>query len=156
MDLEEIKELMEAMKDHDFNKVSVKHESGFSVDLERGGEIQTLPFPAVQQMAPAQVETVVQEKITMAEEQPAQEEKKAGHEITSPMVGSFYASPSPEDEPFVKVGDTVNEDTVLCIIEAMKVMNEVKAGVSGVVAEITASNGQAVEFGTKLFRVVPS
>jgi acetyl-CoA carboxylase biotin carboxyl carrier protein len=77
----------------------------------------------------------------------------AGAFVTSPMVGTFYASVSPDQPPFVKVGDKVNEQTVVCIIEAMKVMNEVKAGVSGTVAEVLADNAQPVEFGTRLLRI---
>lgn len=73
--------------------------------------------------------------------------------VTSPMVGTFYNSPSPDDAPFIKVGDKIEKQTVVCIIEAMKVMNEVKAGVSGTVTEVLIESGQPVEFGTKLFRV---
>lgn len=77
-----------------------------------------------------------------------------GSYVTSPMVGTFYSSPGPDQPAFVKVGDKVNENTIVCIIEAMKVMNEVKAGVSGVIAEIMADNSQPVEFGTRLLRIV--
>jgi acetyl-CoA carboxylase biotin carboxyl carrier protein len=80
-------------------------------------------------------------------------EDKPGTYVTSPMVGTFYASPSPDDPSFVKVGDKVEKSQVICIIEAMKVMNEVKAGVSGTVAEILVESGHPVEFGTKLFRI---
>lgn len=73
--------------------------------------------------------------------------------VTSPMVGTFYLSPSPESPVFVKVGDKVEKNTVICIIEAMKVMNEVKAGMTGTVAEILIETGHPVEFGTKLFRI---
>lgn len=73
--------------------------------------------------------------------------------ITSPMVGTFYSSPSPDDPAFIKVGDKIEKHTVSCIIEAMKVMNEVKAGISGTVAEVLVESGQPVEFGTKLFRI---
>ena len=69
------------------------------------------------------------------------------------MVGTFYSSPSPDDPHFVKVGDKIEKHTVVCIIEAMKVMNEVKAGVGGTVAEILIESGHPVEFGTKLFRI---
>jgi len=90
----------------------------------------------------------------------AQAEKAAQDEIavfvTSPMVGTFYHSPSPNDPPFVKVGDRVEKNTVVCIIEAMKVMNEVKAGVSGTVAEVLVENNHPVEFGTKLLRIIPT
>lgn len=73
--------------------------------------------------------------------------------VSSPMVGTFYASPSPDDPPFVKVGDSVNEETVVCIIEAMKVMNEVKSQVQGKIVEVLLKNGDPVEFGTKIFRI---
>lgn len=73
--------------------------------------------------------------------------------VTSPMVGTFYSSPSPEDPTFVKPGDRVEKNTVVCIIEAMKVMNEIKANVTGTVVEILVESGQPVEFGTKLFRI---
>ena len=74
-------------------------------------------------------------------------------EITSPMVGTFYRAPSPEAEPYVKEGDPVAPETVLCIIEAMKVMNEIPAGASGIVREILVKNGESVEFGQPIFRI---
>jgi acetyl-CoA carboxylase biotin carboxyl carrier protein len=76
-----------------------------------------------------------------------------GSYVTSPMVGTYYASPTPEGAAFVKVGDSVDSNTVLCIVEAMKVMNEVKAGIKGTIAEVLVENGHPVEFGTKLFRI---
>jgi len=74
-------------------------------------------------------------------------------EITSPMVGTFYSSSSPDAAPYVSVGQEVTPDTVVCIIEAMKVMNEIKAEVAGVIAEVCADNGKPVQFGQALFRV---
>lgn len=74
--------------------------------------------------------------------------------ITSPMVGTFYATPSPEDPAFVKIGDKIDKNSLVCVIEAMKVMNEIKANVTGTIAEVLVDSGQPVEFGTKLFRVV--
>jgi acetyl-CoA carboxylase biotin carboxyl carrier protein len=76
----------------------------------------------------------------------------SGKEIPSPMVGTFYSSPSPESPSFVKAGQKVTPDTVVCIIEAMKVMNEIKAEVSGTITEVAAENGQPVQFGQALFR----
>ena len=76
--------------------------------------------------------------------------------VTSPMVGTFYRSPSPNDPAFVKVGDKVEKNTIVCIIEAMKVMNEVKADVSGTMAECLIDDRHPVEFGTKLFRIIPN
>ena len=77
-------------------------------------------------------------------------------EVKSPMVGTFYRSPSPETAPYVEIGQTVTEDTVVCIIEAMKVMNEIKSEVRGVIAEILVENAKPVEFGKPLFRVKTS
>lgn len=74
--------------------------------------------------------------------------------VTSPMVGTFYAASSPEDPSFVKAGDLVDKNTVVCIIEAMKVMNEIKANLTGAVGEVLVESGQPVEFGTKLFRII--
>lgn len=75
--------------------------------------------------------------------------------ITSPIVGTFYAAPSPNAKPFVETGSKINEETVVCIIEAMKVMNEIKSEVNGTIREICVKNGQSVEFGQPLFRVEP-
>jgi acetyl-CoA carboxylase biotin carboxyl carrier protein len=84
---------------------------------------------------------------------PSEKEEVASVYVTSPMVGTFYCSPSPEDASFVKIGDKIDKNTVVCIIEAMKVMNEVKAGVTGTVSEILIETGHPVEFGTKLLRI---
>jgi acetyl-CoA carboxylase biotin carboxyl carrier protein len=86
-------------------------------------------------------------------EKAAEPAKSNYKEITSPMVGTFYASPSPEAGPFVEAGKTINADTVVCIIEAMKVMNEIKAEIAGKVVEVVAENGKPVQFGQVLFRV---
>lgn len=83
----------------------------------------------------------------------SEQTESVGLFVTSPMVGTYYFTPSPDDPSFVKVGDRIEKHTVVCIIEAMKVMNEVKAGVAGTVAEILVDNGNPVEFGTKLFRI---
>jgi acetyl-CoA carboxylase biotin carboxyl carrier protein len=77
-------------------------------------------------------------------------------QIVSPMVGTFYLSPSPDSPPYVSVGQEVQEDTVVCIIEAMKVMNEIKAETRGVIVEVLAQNGKPVEFGKPLFAVRPA
>lgn len=77
-------------------------------------------------------------------------------EVKAPMVGTFYLSPSPESAPFVERGSQVNPDTVVCIVEAMKVMNEIKAEVRGTVVEVAATNGKPVEFGQTLFRIKPN
>lgn len=158
MDLDKIKELMSAMEECGMKRVSLKEKSGFELELERSSdfEVESYPLPERQTIQRAPVQTLIEEENPQQKEkkEPQKLEVKEGVEITSPMVGTFYGSPSPEDDNFVNVGDSVTEDTVVCIIEAMKVMNEVKAGKSGTVAEVLVDNAHPVEFGTKLFRIV--
>ena len=144
MDLDEIKELMAAMREADLNEVSVK-EKGFEIVLKRGNlsHAPSVPLQAAPS-APAPAP---------AKEASSEPKESSSTYITSPMVGTYYASPSPDDPAFVKIGDNVTEDTVVCIVEAMKVMNEVKAGVSGRIAEVLVNNGDPVEFGTRLIRI---
>lgn len=106
----------------------------------------------VEAMAPAPVPTEVPAPV---EEAPPEPETNY-IEVKSPMVGTFYRAPSPDASPFVQVGDRVTEDTVMCIIEAMKLMNEIKAEVSGVIAKVLVENGHPVEFGQTIFLVEPS
>ncbi len=142
MKLEEIKEILKEFQERNWKKVRLK-QGDFELELEQEGSasapsVQHLPTPA----EPATTEAKASVSKT-----------DSGIYITSPMVGTFYESPSPEQPAFVKVGDRVDENSVVCIVEAMKVMNEVKAGKKGVVAEILIDNAQPVEFGTKLFRI---
>ena len=171
MDLKQIKELMVAMEKAGVKKISLKEKTGFELQLEMQDEFPPavthstvhshpsmfIPHPmgkshdfAHMQHAPQISQTVDEDRSSKAKAS----ETVDGKFITSPMVGTLYSSSSPENPPFVKVGDKVTEQTIVCIIEAMKVMNEVKAGMSGVVAEICIDNGHPVEFGTKLFRIV--
>lgn len=158
MDIKQIKELMAAMEKGGLKRLRIKQEKGFELELERAEEVGAhVPMrapephfstPALAHPTPPPV----------AHRPHSHEEEKKkempGKYVKSPMVGTFYTSPSPDDPVFVKVGDRVEENTVVCIIEAMKVMNEVKAGVSGQIAEILVDNAHPVEFGSKLFRIV--
>ena len=145
MEIEEIKALMTHLEESKLKKLVFKR-GDFELHLEKEG------FPV---LAPRRA--VAQESLpepAVQSEPPQTREAPAGTYVTSPMVGTHYSSPAPDQPSFVKVGDIVNENTVVCIIEAMKVMNEVKAGVSGTVAEILAADPQPVEFGTRLLRIV--
>ncbi len=144
MDLKQIKELMKEVENSKIHRLRVKDKEGVEIEIEKAP-----PPPAHQHVAPMPQA----HHQTVHPTEAAPKEKEKGHILTSPMVGIFYAAPSPEEPFFVKVGDQVDEDTVLCIIEAMKVMNEVKAGRKGVIAEVYADNGHPIEFGTKLFRI---
>ncbi|NGX37667.1 MAG: Biotin carboxyl carrier protein of acetyl-CoA carboxylase [Chlamydiae bacterium] len=151
MDMKQIKELMAAMEKAGLKKIRIKEEKGFEVELERHGE--HAPTPHVRHHEPTHHFTPAP---AATPHRPASEEEapKEGSFVSSPMVGTFYASPSPDDPIYVKVGDEVDEETVVCIIEAMKVMNEVKAGKKGKIAEICVDSADPVEFGTHLFRIV--
>lgn len=160
MDLKQIKELMAAMGRAGIDKLVVKQES-FELQLERHPEahphtIAHYASPHATFMPNQPFERDFQEPLPAArgvEERVSKESDAPGAFVTSPMVGTFYSSPSPDDPAFVKVGDRIEPGTVVCIIEAMKVMNEVKSGISGTVTEILVNNGSPLEFGTKLFRV---
>ena len=168
MDLKQIKELILAMEESGITKITLKEKTGFELALERQdtaslAEMSSVVHhhhPSMHHHSPYAISKNhdfphIQQVPHVGEEKKLQGESKVeGKFITSPMVGTFYSASSPENPPFIKVGDVVQENTVVCIIEAMKVMNEVKACVSGVVAEVCAENGHPLEFGTKLFRIV--
>ncbi|RME73137.1 MAG: acetyl-CoA carboxylase biotin carboxyl carrier protein [Planctomycetota bacterium] len=136
------------MAQHDLSEVSIE-QRGCKVRVRRGARLAMPPAiaasPAVA-AAPATAPATSSPGGTAAVDEGLVE-------VSSPMVGTFYRAPSPESDPFVEVGDRVEPDTVLCIIEAMKVMNEIKAEVAGTVEEILVANGEAVEFGQPLFRI---
>jgi len=147
MDLKQIEKLIALMGRTGMKRIVIKQE-GFEVELEREtplyavGAVSLPSLPPIPSHAPVEHVT----PSTFIESQP-------GQYVVSPMVGTFYASSSPVASPFVKVGDKVEEETVVGIIEAMKVMNEIKAGVKGVVSETLVKSGEPVEFGTKLLKI---
>jgi acetyl-CoA carboxylase biotin carboxyl carrier protein len=144
MDIEQIKDLMNHLEASKLSKLIFK-KGDFELHLEK--EPANLPRPRA---LPVETE-YLSEAPSKAERAPRVD--APGTFVTSPMVGTFYGSPAPDQPSFVKVGDKVTENTVVCIVEAMKVMNEVKAGMSGIVAEILADSSQPVEFGTRLLRI---
>jgi len=157
MELKQIKELMNQMGRTGTKRLRLKKKD-FEIELERGDYRPIAPQEQPLDIAdnPMSKDFAHHREIAspLRLEKPPAKEDSRGEYVTSPMVGTFYASPSPEDPPFIKAGDQVTPETVVCIIEAMKVMNEVKAGISGTVAEALMESGHPVEFGTKLFRIV--
>jgi acetyl-CoA carboxylase biotin carboxyl carrier protein len=146
-DIKEIKAVIDLMKKHDLSVFEIEKE-GFRLKLQRGA--------SAPQIAPAPVAPTVQSRAAPgAEPPPAAKpiESVPMKEIVSPMVGTFYRAASPDTPAFVEVGKPITEETVVCIIEAMKVMNEIKAETSGVIAEVLAENGKPVQFGQALFKV---
>ena len=142
VDLKDIKAIIDLMKKNDLSVFEMEKD-GFRLKLCKGLGDQPIVMSS---SAPA-----VTNGPTAAAG--AATETSSLKDVVSPMVGTFYRAASPDASPFVDVGTQVNEDTVVCIIEAMKVMNEIKAETSGVIAEVVAENGKPVQFGQALFRV---
>ena len=142
--VDRITELIELMKEHDLSEVDLRQED-MRIKLRRGAEgVFASPAPPIVTPQPP-----------AADPNPAAEARAALVEITSPMVGTFYRASNPESPPYCNVGDHVVPDTTVCMIEAMKVFNEIPAELSGTVAEVCVENGEPVEFGQVLFRVKP-
>lgn len=156
MDLKDIKDLIALMRKNDLSVFKMEKD-GFKITLKRGSDFQPIITTSTPVALPAGVSVATSANPATSEAAPAAApaggESSNYKEIKSPMVGTFYGAPSPEAPNYVKVGDTVSEGTVVCIIEAMKVMNEIKAEISGTVVEICAENGKPVQFEQPLFRL---
>jgi acetyl-CoA carboxylase biotin carboxyl carrier protein len=146
LDLKDIKAVIDLMKKNDLSVFEMEKD-GFRLKLQKGAGEQTV------YAQPAPAPTAPAAPAAAPAPAPAAEKASPLKDIVSPMVGTFYRAGSPEAQSFVDVGKEVSEETVVCIIEAMKVMNEIKAETKGVIAEIVAENGKPVQFGQVLFRV---
>ena len=142
MDIDRIKTVIDLMREHELNEFAIE-EPDFKLTLKRGGAAMMM---APQMMAPAMTPAA-------APAAPAASADDGLTPIPSPLVGTFYRAGSPDADPFVAVGSRVNKDTVVCIIEAMKVMNEIKAETSGVIKKILVENATAVQFGQPMFLI---
>lgn len=149
MEIKDIKRIVELMKNNDLTKFAMK-DDGFELELKRGGEQQV-----VVAAAPAALAPVAAVPVAGAPAAPAADEDDGLIEIPSPIVGTFYRRPAPDADNFAQVGMEVSEDTVVCIIEAMKVMNEIKAEVNGVIKKVLVDDATAVQYGEPLFLVEP-
>lgn len=156
MDSKRLAEIADVMEDRGLTRVRVEEPDGTAVELERASAAQpvAVPMPMPSAMA-AQVTapTAMPAAPEPAAQVPAAAPEPKGTEVTAPMVGVFYAAPAPGDEPFVRVGSKVKAGETLCIIEAMKVLNEVTAEADGEVLEICVADGDLVEFGSCLMRI---
>jgi acetyl-CoA carboxylase biotin carboxyl carrier protein len=149
VDLKDIKAIIDLMRKNELSVFEMEKD-GFRLKLQKGIGEQPIS------MMPAQTAPTVQNSPPnpgAAHPVLAPAETSQLRDIVSPMVGTFYRAASPDAPPFVDVGKEVTEETVVCIIEAMKVMNEIKAEIKGVIAEIVAENGKPVQFGQVLYRV---
>ena len=146
MDIEQIKQLIACLEKSKLSKLHLK-QGEFEICLEKEGRrVKVVPN---EEKAPFESEVSLHGERGGTPHVP----EVPGTYVTSPMVGTFYSCPAPGKPSFVNVGDVIHEQTVVCIVEAMKVMNEVKAGVSGTVAEVFVENGKPVDFGMRLIRV---
>jgi acetyl-CoA carboxylase biotin carboxyl carrier protein len=143
MELEDLKSLIELLKETDITELQVEKE-GTKVKIKREKLFGTIEIPSKQ---PSIQESIIK--------QMAEEDAQRLITITSPIVGTFYKSPTPEASPFVESGTKVKKGQVLCIIEAMKLMNEIESEVDGIVVKALIENGQPVEYGEPLFLIEP-
>ena len=149
MDIKEIRSLIDLMKKNGVAVFKMEKE-GFKITLKTAGAPGSPQYISTQPLVQWNEPSAITDAAPAAA--PA-DPVVVGIEVKSPMVGTFYDSPSPESPAFIAVGQEITPDTVVCIIEAMKVMNEVKAEVSGTVVEICAENGKPVQYGQALFRL---
>ncbi|MCP3025725.1 acetyl-CoA carboxylase biotin carboxyl carrier protein [Halobacillus sp. A5] len=156
--VQEIRELIKLIDQSQIDEFSYEA-NGTKVCMKKSGGKVVTEAPAASSPAPKAKPEADEEPVSKEEEpqtetkQAPKDQKDYDKEITSPMVGTFYQSPSPDQDVYVKVGDQVKEDSVVCIVEAMKLFNEIEAEVSGEVVEILVEDGELVEYGQPLFRV---
>ncbi|SDW66729.1 acetyl-CoA carboxylase biotin carboxyl carrier protein [Marinococcus luteus] len=158
--IEEIKELIQAVDESSVGELEIRNDMKEKVTIRKEAAMRPV---AEQTAAPAPqpvAQPAPQPSETKKEEGPKDSRMKEAdsnyYEITSPMVGTFYRSPSPEAGAYVEKGAAIKPDTIVCIVEAMKLMNELEAEVTGEIAEILVEDGELVEYGQPLFRVNPS
>ena len=150
-DIKKIKELLELMKEYELIEMELKNEDGTIRLTKSDPEANRVALPAL--AAPMAALPAAVQAGGGDSSGGASAKDPSLYEFKSPMVGTFYRAPSPESPPYVTEGDKATKDTVLCIVEAMKVMNEIKAETSGEIIEILVENGEAVEFGQPLFLI---
>jgi acetyl-CoA carboxylase biotin carboxyl carrier protein len=154
-DVKRVRRLVELMKEHDLSELDLK-DGEQRVRLRRGAE-PLVSYPMSYASPPPNAAATPSAVTTSGgAPTPAAPAAESGVVIKSPMVGTFYHSANPESPPFVKVGDHVGPETTVCIVEAMKVFNQIPADMSGQITAVLVENGQPVEFGQPLFRVSPS
>ncbi len=150
MDIRKVKKLIEMLENSNLEEIEIQ-EGEESVRLVKGNS--RVPSSSYAQPAAVPQETPPTSSFDESAPKTIKEENKDGNFINSPMVGTFYASASPGSKPFVSVGDTVNEGDVVCIVEAMKMMNEIKSEFSGKIISIKVENSEPVEYGQALFEI---
>jgi len=165
IDLRYVKKLIDILDESTVDSIEISSDKGMKIRISKSptgrGAMQVAPQTVMAPMmaAPPMLPTgqpTPAEGTPAVEALAAPEPKSGGNEVKSPMVGTFYSSPEPGAKPYVSVGSRVSKGQILCIIEAMKIMNEIESEVAGVVTEVLASDAQPVEYGQPLFRVDPN
>ena len=147
MDLRKLKTLIDLVSDSNVSELEITEAEGKVRIVKGGGPMQAMQYMPAQALAPVAMPAVATEAAAVAS---APVPEAAGHPVKSPMVGTFYRSASPGAKAFIEVGSVVKEGETICIIEAMKILNEIEADKAGTVTRILAENGQAVEYGQPL------
>ncbi len=176
MNAKELKSILQALQEHEVSELTLETPD-YKLTVKRGGEVQYVaapapvviqppavapvaqavtPAPAATSAAPAVAPAPAPASAPAPKAETPKEDTSKYVEVKAPIVGTFYRAPSPDAEPFVKEGDTVRKGQVLCIIEAMKLMNEIESEVSGVVRKILVANGEPIEYGQTLFLIEPA
>ncbi|MEO5860665.1 MAG: acetyl-CoA carboxylase biotin carboxyl carrier protein [Pyrinomonadaceae bacterium] len=151
LNLDEIRELAELVNEHGFTDFEFENEN---IRVRLSKQVNTQVFAAPQMAAPVQASPAAGTSVSAESAPGAPVDEDAGlHKITSPIVGTFYRSPSPDKPSYVSEGTTVSAETVVCIVEAMKLMNEIQAEASGEIVKIYVENGAPVEYGQPLFGI---
>lgn len=163
MDLNYLKRLVKIFDDSQAVDLEIEEEGiklkmskgkANSVTIENPAQ-QVMPMPVMPQAAPQPVQQAAPQAQPAAEEQAAKDDTDGLHKINSPIVGTFYRAPSPDSEPFVEIGTKVTPGTTLCIVEAMKLMNEIESDVAGTVVRILVNNAEPVEYNQAMFLIKP-
>ncbi|EGQ3911802.1 acetyl-CoA carboxylase biotin carboxyl carrier protein [Staphylococcus pseudintermedius] len=152
MNFKEIKELINILDNSNLTEISIE-DKGTTINLKKEKEIVTQQISAPQQMVAPTVTAEPVQVNAASVDTPTTEADASLKTITAPMVGTFYKSPSPEESAYVQIGDQVTPDTTVCILEAMKLFNQIQAEVAGEIVEILVEDGQMVEYGQALFKV---
>ena len=162
IDLRYVKKLIEMVDESTVDSLEITSDKGIKIRISKSPSGRGMQVAPQQVMAPMVAAAAAPARPTPAEGVAAVEEpakgpaKNAGTDVKSPMVGTFYGAPEPGAKPYVSVGSRVSKGQILCIIEAMKIMNEIESEVAGVVTEVLASDAQPVEYGQALFRIDPN
>jgi len=151
MDLRKLKTLIDLVSESNVSELEITEAEGKVRIVKSAGVVMTAPMAMAQPVAPAMVATPAAAGAVTAEVAASAPAAPAGHTVKSPMVGTFYRSSSPGAAPFVQIGSVVKEGDTLCIVEAMKILNEIESDKAGTVTQILCENGQAVEYGQPLF-----